>query len=293
MKNKIIKFFSKNKKIKLYQIIIGIFLAIAFLAIVIVPVSITGAQIEKKFSARIEAKNILIKDYEGEIKEWKEHSAEIIELKNDYSFLLKEVVDLLYLKNMPVGGGSRNVIEETDQITIKALRSTIEEFKQEKNWMGNIKDYLLARKKFVNDFPFIYPVQNGAPSRISSPFGYRKDVFKEDKGLHFHTGVDFPGDLNEPVIATADGRVIYTSRVNEVYGLFVVLKHEMGFLTYYAHLNDYYVRIGQEVKRGEVIGGMGNTGMSLGVHLHYEVRVGENMSNSVPKDPLTYMTSNY
>ena len=293
MKNKLIEFFSKHKKIKLYQIVIGAFLLIAFLAIITVPVVITGAQLEKKYSAQIETKNILIKNYENEIKEWKEHSIEIVKLKNDYSLLLKEVVDLLYLKNMPIGGGSRNAIEETDQITIKALRNTIEGFKREKNWMENIKDYLVARKKFVNDFPFIYPVQNGAPSRVSSPFGYRKDVFREDKGLHFHTGVDFPGDLNEPIIATADGRVVYTSRTNEVYGLVVVLKHEMGFLTYYAHLNDYYVRIGQEVKRGEVIGGMGNTGMSLGVHLHYEVRVGENMPNSVPKDPMIYMTSNY
>lgn len=293
MIKKIKLFFSKKLHTKIYQIIVGIVIFISAVAIIITPILVKANQVEQKYEAQLQIKNILLKDHEEEIKQWKEQTAEIMKVKTDYSKLLKEVVDMLYFKDMPMGGNSGHKIEETDQITIKMLRDTIDNFKEEKDWMINIKNYLIAREKFVSDFPFIYPVQDGAPARISSEFGYRKDVFGEDQGLHFHTGIDIPGKLGEPIIATADGTVIYINNENPIYGIVVVLKHEMGFLTYYAHLNGFIVRMGEKVKRGQVIGSMGETGLSKGVHLHYEVRVGETMDKSVPKDPMIYMTSNY
>jgi LysM repeat protein len=98
------------------------------------------------------------------------------------------------------------------------------------------------------------------------------------QGLHGHNGIDFAAPLNTPIIAAASGQVIVAKSGgwNGGYGSYVVIKHPNGTQTLYAHLNSVSVSQGRSVNKGDVIGRMGTTGKSTGVHLHFEVRGGAN-----------------
>lgn len=111
--------------------------------------------------------------------------------------------------------------------------------------------------------------------RVSSPFGPRW-------GTH-HDGKDYAVPVGTPVEAAAGGRVTHVGRSGG-YGKTVIIQHQNGLETLYAHLNSYNVRSGQQVNRGQVIAYTGNTGRSTGPHLHFEVRV-----NGRPVDPVNYL----
>ena len=118
-----------------------------------------------------------------------------------------------------------------------------------------------------NTTPAVWPVRG----RISSSFGQRLDPFL-GKGA-FHPGIDFSSGGKADVVATADGRIA-SAGWSGGYGKQVVIDHgRNGLTTQYAHLSEIYVRAGQMVRRGEVIGRTGSTGRSTAAHLHYEVRL--------------------
>jgi len=127
--------------------------------------------------------------------------------------------------------------------------------------------------------PFAMPVRGGV--RQTSGFGVRRDP--RGGGSRMHSGVDWAGPQGTPIYATASGTVTQASRQSG-YGNLVVIQHDFGIETYYAHLHTIGVRVGQRVSRGERIGGMGTTGRSTGVHLHYEIRVGGR-----PINPMSYI----
>jgi murein DD-endopeptidase MepM/ murein hydrolase activator NlpD len=131
--------------------------------------------------------------------------------------------------------------------------------------------------------PSIWP----AYGYITSWMGYRIDPFTKKRT--FHKGVDIVGQLGTPIIAPADGIIIRTQEVNESnrrmgFGNAVYIEHRFGYITKYAHLSRIAVKKFQKVKRGDVIGYMGNTGRSVSTHLHYEV-----LYNSVNVNPYDYM----
>lgn len=106
---------------------------------------------------------------------------------------------------------------------------------------------------------------------ISSKFGYRIHPITHKRELH--RGTDLKAKMNTPVYATADGVVEFAGSHNtKGYGRLIILDHAYGFRTLYGHLNKIKVRDGQVVKKGELIGYSGNSGLSNGPHLHYEVR---------------------
>jgi murein DD-endopeptidase MepM/ murein hydrolase activator NlpD len=131
----------------------------------------------------------------------------------------------------------------------------------------------------VQRTPFAMPVRGGVTQ--TSGFGYRRDP--RGGGSRMHTGVDWAGPSGTPIYATADGIVTQAGR-DGAYGNLVVIRHDFGIETYYAHLSSIAVRVGQRVSRGDRIGAMGSTGRSTGVHLHYEIRVGGR-----PINPMTYI----
>ena len=87
-----------------------------------------------------------------------------------------------------------------------------------------------------------------------------------------HEGLDLAAPRGTDILAAHDGRIIYVGRDFRGYGKMIILEHDSEWATLYAHLDRYVVREGQFVKRGHVIGKMGATGRSTGVHLHFEVR---------------------
>lgn len=144
--------------------------------------------------------------------------------------------------------------------------------------LGKMAD-IDAYRRGIDRLPVARPVT--AAVRQTSGFGMRRHPLTGRNTMH--TGVDWAGARGTPILASADGVVKKAGREGG-YGNLVILQHEFGIETYYAHLNSIDVRVGQRVSRGQRIGGMGTTGTSTGVHLHYEVRV-----NGRPVNPITYV----
>lgn len=100
----------------------------------------------------------------------------------------------------------------------------------------------------------------------------------------FHKGIDIGGKIGDDVLVALDGEVVYAEFNNGGYGNLIIVKHDSDMLTYYGHLDDFYVKTGDVVKKGDIIGALGNTGFSTGPHLHFELRVDGN-----PVDPYDYI----
>ena len=114
--------------------------------------------------------------------------------------------------------------------------------------------------------------------RITSPFGVRRDPLLHVAALH--TGIDFKARYGAQVLATASGKVVIAGW-DGGYGRLVEIDHGYGVSTRFAHLKAIKVKVGQHVRRGEVVGLLGNTGRSTGFHLHYETRVNGRPINPV------------
>lgn len=139
----------------------------------------------------------------------------------------------------------------------------------------------MAKKKeeMLASLPAIQPVSNEDLTRMASGYGYRTDpVYKTTK---FHAGMDFTAPRGTPIYATGDGKIIQADAKNRGYGNHVRIDHGYGYVTLYAHMSKFNCRVGQKVKRGDVIGYVGNTGKSVGPHCHYEVRKNGNPINPV------------
>jgi murein DD-endopeptidase MepM/ murein hydrolase activator NlpD len=132
----------------------------------------------------------------------------------------------------------------------------------------------------MNDLPSIQPVINNDLTRIATSFGPKIHPFY--RGMVQHNGVDYAVAEGTRVFATADGTVS-RSRTESGSGLTVVLSHAAGYETRYSHLDRSLVHEGARVRRGDIIGLTGNTGLSLAPHLHYEVRL-----QGMPVDPVHY-----
>jgi murein DD-endopeptidase MepM/ murein hydrolase activator NlpD len=120
----------------------------------------------------------------------------------------------------------------------------------------------------------LYGIPNGYPMKkvtITGRFGQRRHPVTGDK--KYHNGIDFRAAVGTPIYATADGAVEYSGfHKKSGYGNLIIINHNFGFKSYYGHLNKNKVRSGRLVKKGQLIGYSGNTGISTGPHLHYEVR---------------------
>ncbi|MFP4605391.1 MAG: M23 family metallopeptidase [Bacteroidales bacterium] len=132
-----------------------------------------------------------------------------------------------------------------------------------------IVDLAKNKEDMLASIPAIMPISNKDLTRTASGFGWRiHPIYKIKK---FHEGMDFTAPTGTEIYATGDGVVEKVKNSLRGYGKHVVVNHDFGYKTLYAHLNDFNVRRGQRVKRGDVVGYVGNTGLSTAPHLHYEV----------------------
>lgn len=148
----------------------------------------------------------------------------------------------------------------------------------------NYRKQLIMKKVSVLAFSLmflataIWAFQNDPPSRsplgedfeITSNFGNRLHPIHKIKKMH--KGVDFKAEFGTPIYATSDGKITTAKEESKGYGNHVVIQHDEEFSTMYAQMSEIKVEIGQEVKKGDIIGLVGSSGASTGPHLHYEVR---------------------
>ena len=184
---------------------------------------------------------------------------------------MKYIITLLIaLLHLPVSGQlsySINRKQDVEKITKEIYSAT--EFQR-------IADSLQLSVSELSDYPVIFPIKN--PLRISSGFGMRRHPIS--KARQFHTGIDIPKTKGTPVYATGNG-IVSRKGYSSGYGNFIEIEHAGGFSSFYAHLSKTMVNKGDSVSIAEQIACVGNTGVSTGSHLHYEVRKGKRFLNPI------------
>ncbi len=185
------------------------------------------------------------------------------------------------------GGGTdfyKNLGNISEEDAIKKLYKKTEILAQKLTVQSKSFDELIRlakeKEKFLAHIPAIQPVENKDLKRLASGFGMRFHPIL--KIWRPHNGLDFTARVGTPIYATGDGTVIYAGR-GSGFGNHVKIDHGFGYVTVYAHMSRMAVKKGQKVKRGQIIGYVGNTGLSTGPHLHYEVHY-----KGKPVNPIYY-----
>jgi murein DD-endopeptidase MepM/ murein hydrolase activator NlpD len=143
-------------------------------------------------------------------------------------------------------------------------------------------DLAKNKERMLVSIPAIQPVSNKDLRRIGSYFGTRMDPFY--KVRKFHEGMDFSAPIGTEVYATGNGTIEMAGHDDGGgYGNEIIIDHGYSYKTVYAHLSRIFVKPGQKILRGQIIGYVGNTGKSTSPHLHYEVR-----KNGVPINPIYF-----
>jgi len=233
-------------------------------------------------------------EIEGQRRQIQSFACEIETLKNQVDNLSKFedkvrlIADIKQTSGLiGIGGIPKNVLdqdiplEQKHNILIREMHKQVGQIKiatkkQALNFENLIK-MLEQKRNLLASIPSIRP----ADGWVTSKFGYRISPFTGQK--EFHAGLDIANKIGTKIIATANGRVSYAARKMYI-GNMVVIDHGHGRVTKYGHMKKILVKPGQKVKRGEVIGLVGNSGRSTGPHVHYEVRI-----NGTPVNPLRYI----
>jgi murein DD-endopeptidase MepM/ murein hydrolase activator NlpD len=137
--------------------------------------------------------------------------------------------------------------------------------------LEEIHQVLEAQRELLVDIPTLWPLK-GVHGNITNRFGPAKHPFTG--GWYLHKGIDIAWGYGVPIVATANGKIQKIDNDPMGLGWYIVLRHNYGFHTRYGHLDRIIVQKGQEVRRGQIIGYMGSSGLSTGPHLHYEVWIG-------------------
>jgi murein DD-endopeptidase MepM/ murein hydrolase activator NlpD len=191
--------------------------------------------------------------------------------------LLASEVSVAYGINQPAAAAAGEDGAPLDSDTVPDLKSSLEQYNilQSASFSDIYHHY--AYHWQAHNEPSLWPVIGV----VRSSFGGRSDPFSGEGA--FHTGIDLQAANGSPVHATADG-VVEKAGWSNSYGKLVVVNHGNGLETYYAHLSQFDVVPGQEVRRGEVIALSGCTGRATGPHVHYEVRL-----RGTPVNPYRYL----
>lgn len=174
-----------------------------------------------------------------------------------------------------IGGGT--AVDPVDDVGADNLPEMASRMKQMDGTLTAVAARLQQRARWISQTPAITPVKG----IFTSGFGSRSDPLTHGHGNH--QGVDIAAAPGQPVRASADGIVMRAGNLGGL-GNAIFVAHGFGITTRYGHLSKIEVRPGQRVKRGDVIGRVGNTGRSTGYHLHYEVR-----QDGDPVNPLVYI----
>lgn len=136
-----------------------------------------------------------------------------------------------------------------------------------------------SKEKLLSSIPAIQPISNKDLRHQPSGFGWRTHPIY--KTAEFHPGMDFAAPVGTEIYATGDGTVERADATAQGYGNHVVIDHGFGYQTLYGHMTKFIVKPGQKVKRGQLIGFVGSTGLSTAPHVHYEVHKNGELVNPI------------
>ncbi|MCX7794166.1 MAG: peptidoglycan DD-metalloendopeptidase family protein [Thermodesulfovibrionales bacterium] len=205
---------------------------------------------------------------------------QFIELKSTISSLQKAEAEFRKLFSLKSKKDVLEAVEVTDtgSIDMEALKKQIEETVET---VTEIKKYLSEQRDIYRSTPIGWPVRGVITS------GYGERTHPKYGEIAFHSGIDISVPVGTEIRATADGVVVFSGWTAGS-GYTVIIEHGHGFTTAYAHNKENLVKVGQRVKRGDVVALSGNTGVTTGPHVHYEV-----WKNGTHVNPLTYIKENY
>lgn len=230
---------------------------------------------------------------EASLESFKDEIIELRKMVKDFKTELEEVLNVVGTEGANnflesgVGGDlstfiSMDDLEDGSLRDLSDLRSLRAYLSNAVEPLSEIHDVLQAQKELLVDIPTLWPLK-GVRGNITNNFGPAKHPFTG--GWYLHKGIDIAWGIGIPIVATANGKVQNVDLDGMGLGHYLVIRHKYGFYTRYGHMNKIIVKKGQEVRRGEVIGYMGNSGLSTGPHLHYEVRIGTHVV-----DPLQFLS---
>jgi murein DD-endopeptidase MepM/ murein hydrolase activator NlpD len=189
----------------------------------------------------------------------------------------------IYAKEVSLAFGIKQKLEGPGDIMAEGkLAPSFAESVEEYDYLRHVRLLqLTGRTRFAPAVskPSIWPVDGRL---VMSSYGQRTDPFSGEGA--FHKGVDISAAPGTGVRSTADGIVVFAAWDAGGYGRLVIVDHGGGIQTYYAHLSKFYVREGQEVRRGDYVGSVGSSGRVTAPHLHYEVR-----QAGAPMNPYFYL----
>ena len=283
----------KNKRISygtLYSIFFIVLVVVALTVYVFV--DYRNKIVKQREFDRLFSENILLKEKFDSLKK------DSVINKRKIDEMLDAIDNLLIANNLPptskvvkelgVGGSESGGYEDSILIMDPRLKKEIEHISTTiittENRIKLAKKLLykiMNSKKMNTDMWQKVPTNWPVTGWITSGFGNRLSPITGKP--EFHTGLDIAQAIGTPIVAPADGVVVYVG-TQVGWGHTIKIRHSLGIITRYAHLDSIKVRLGEKVKKGEIIGTVGNSGYSIGPHLHYEVRIFD-----TPVDPLEYI----
>jgi murein DD-endopeptidase MepM/ murein hydrolase activator NlpD len=207
-----------------------------------------------------------IRDIQGMLAQYEERTLQLA--------IIAGLDDSTYGGDAGIGGEPQAPLAYTGGYGLEAVERRLGSLD---GTLGEIEERLEERSRWIAATPAIAP----ARGILTSGYGMRRDPLTGARA--FHQGVDIAAAPGQAVRATADGLVVRAGNLGGL-GRAVVIVHGFGTTTRYGHLARLTVTPGQELRRGDVIGYVGNTGRSTGYHLHYEVHV-----DGRPVDPASYL----
>lgn len=271
-----------NKFVKYSKIILTQIVAIVFLSLIIFYALsyFTDSDLEKNLKYENE---ILENEYNRIYSLYDQNEKNLKQLEEQDEGLYKLIFGAPKPENT-----AKNFVKTITDIKPKDLvKENYNRLIELENHLETTKDEYIS---FLNELesistnsgniPSIQPVPNNSLQLLIYGYGYRLDPIYRTP--HFHEGIDFNAPIGTPVLATANGKVIFAGNSSRLHGKIIEIDHG-DYTTHYFHLSETNVRRGQEIERGEIIGYVGTTGKSLIPHLHYEIRY-----NDEPVNPIFY-----
>jgi murein DD-endopeptidase MepM/ murein hydrolase activator NlpD len=235
------------------------------------------------------SKDSRLKDAQASLDQLRDETASLLREARNFETALSSVLSVLGADSTPQKTSSGDLgsffnIRETPEGVLRE----VDDVRRLSAYLSSatvpvkeIADILSSQGALLTEIPSIWPIKGGQ-GHISMFFGQNINPFSWQ--YYIHKGIDISTYRSgDPVVTTADGQIITIDYADD-FGNYVIIKHKHGYYTRYAHLLSSRVRLGQRVQQGEVIGYIGNTGLSTGPHLHYEVRIGSDVV-----DPYKYL----